>query len=161
MSPSAALRARLLAEIATPRRRFEPLFGALHALFDLDDAALATLFERAELATEWSDSPVPGVQLLHLAGGPGVAGADSGLLRIAAGAPFPMHRHLGAEQVLVLQGGYRDEQSGQRFLPGDLQTMAAGTSHSYVVLPERALLAAVSLVGGVEIAGIGALTPSG
>jgi hypothetical protein len=39
--------------------------------------------------------------------------------------------------------------------------MAAGTSHSYVVLPERALLAAVSLVGGVEIAGIGSLTTSG
>jgi hypothetical protein len=74
--------------------------------------------------------------------------------------PFPAV-DLQRPGVLVLQGGYRDEPSGERFLPGDLQEMAAGTSNSYVVLPERPLLAAVSLVGGVDVAGIGSLTTSG
>ena len=39
-TPSAALRTRLLAEIASPRRRFAPLFDALTELFDLGDEAL-------------------------------------------------------------------------------------------------------------------------
>lgn len=39
------------------------------------------------------------------------------LIRMAAGCGYPRHRHVGAEEVLVLQGGYRDElgehQTGQ------------------------------------------------
>jgi quercetin dioxygenase-like cupin family protein len=160
VSPPGALRARLLAEIATPRRRFAPLFPALSELFDLADVPLAELFERAADATHWADAPVPHVRLLHLQGGPRVASCDNGLVRIAAGARFPRHRHLGAERVLVLEGSYRDEQSGRVYAPGDLHEMPAGSEHSYVVLPERELLTAVSLVAGVDVEGIGPLTTS-
>lgn len=159
-TPSSGLRAQLMAEIATPRRRFAPLFGALSELFDLGDDALVALFERAASRGEWHDSPVPETQLLHLTGGPRVAGADNGLVRLAAGARFPLHRHLGSERVLVLEGGYRDEQSGRLYLPGDLHVMAAGSSHSYVALPERQLLLAVSVVIGVDVDGLGMLTPA-
>jgi anti-sigma factor ChrR (cupin superfamily) len=95
-----------------------------------------------------------------LQGGPRVSGADNGLVRIAAGAAFPPHRHLGCERVLVLQGGYRDEPSGQIYRAGDWHEMEAGSSHTYVALPDRDLLLAVSLVGGVDVEGYGTLTPS-
>jgi quercetin dioxygenase-like cupin family protein len=160
-TPGSGLRARLLAEIATPRRRFAPLFDALSDLFDLGDEALGALFERAASASEWGVAPVPQVRLLHLTGGPRVAAADNGLVRLAAGARFPAHEHLGQERVLVLEGGYKDEASGRVYLPGDLHEMPEGSTHAYVALPERELLLAVSVVGGVDVEGFGVLTPSG
>ncbi|HEY6080026.1 MAG TPA: cupin domain-containing protein [Polyangiaceae bacterium] len=159
-APSSALRARLLASVASPRGRLAPLYGALADLFDLGDAELATLFERAEDASAWASSQVPGVRLLHLAGGPRVALADNGLVRLEAGAPFPLHRHLGFERTLVLRGGYRDAASGKLYLAGDWHEMPAGTSHAYSALPGGELLLAVSIVEGVEVEGLGKLTPA-
>ena len=161
LAPSVELRARLLAEARAPRLRFAPLFDALFKLFDLGDPALSDLFERAASEAEWTPAPVPDTQLLHLQGGPLAADADNGLVRIAAGARFPLHRHLGRERVLVLAGGYTDEQSGRLFLPGDVHEMAAGTAHSYVALPDQELLTAVSVVSGIELEGLGVLTPGG
>jgi len=159
-APPQLLRERLLATVARPRLRFAPLFGALSELFDLGDTDLAGLFERAASANAWQLSAVPGTELLHLQGGPRVAAADNGLVRIAAGARFPTHRHLGLERVLVLDGGYRDEPSGRLYLPGDWHEMAADTTHAYTALPERPLLFAVSLVSGVDVEGYGTLAPS-
>ena len=159
-APPQLLRERLLATVARPRLRFAPLFGALADLFDLDDADLAGIFERAAGPNAWVTSEIPGTRLLHLAGGPRVAGADNGLVRLQAGARFPLHRHLGQERVLVLEGGYRDEPSGRVYLPGDLQEMASGSSHTLVASPERELLFAVSVVIGVEVDGFGTLSPS-
>lgn len=159
-APPQLLRERLLATVVRPRLRFAPLFGALCELFDLGDTDLAGLFERAASPNAWQSSAVPGTELLHLQGGPRVALADNGLVRVAAGARFPTHRHLGLERVLVLDGGYRDEPSGRLYLPGDWQEMPAETTHAYTALPERPLLFAVSLVAGVDVEGYGALSPS-
>jgi hypothetical protein len=159
-APPQLLRERLLATVSRPRLRFAPLFGALSELFDLGDTDLASLFERAASPEAWQQSAVPGTQLLHLQGGPRVASADNGLVRVAAGARFPTHRHLGLERVLVLDGGYRDEPSGRLYLPGDWHEMAAATTHAYTALAKRPLLFAVSLVAGVDVEGYGALSPS-
>jgi quercetin dioxygenase-like cupin family protein len=159
-APPQLLRERLLSTIMRPRLRFAPLFGALADLFDLGDSDLASIFERAADERAWTKAPIPGTKLLHLTGGPRVAGADNGLVRLSAGARFPMHRHLGTERVLVLEGGYRDEQSGRVYQAGDVHEMPAGSSHSYVALPDRDLLFAVSLVSGVDVEGFGTLSPS-
>ena len=159
-APPQLLRERLLATVARPRLRYAPLFGKLSELFDLDDTALAALFERAATAAAWTPSPIPGTQLMHLQGGPRVAAADNGLVRLAAGTRFPSHRHLGPERVLVLDGGYCDEQDGRLYLPGDWHEMPSGTSHAYTALAERELLLAVSVVAGVDVEGFGALSPS-
>jgi hypothetical protein len=158
-APPQLLRERLLATVARPRLRFAPLFGALSELFDLDDADLAGLFERAASPGAWQASAIPGTELMHLQGGPRVAAADNGLVRLAAGARFPTHRHLGLERVLVLEGGYRDEPSGRLFLPGDWHEMPTETTHAYSALPQRPLLLAVSLVAGVDVDGYGRLSP--
>jgi len=155
-----SLRDRLLASAAQPGRRFAPLYGSLSELFDLNDAALVALFERAASPLSWSDAPTPGTSLLHLSGGPRAAGADNGLVRLKAGARFPQHRHLGLERVLVLDGSYVDEPSGRVYRAGDLHEMPEGSAHTYVASPERELWLAVSVVGGVDVEGFGVLSPS-
>ena len=159
-APPQLLRERLLNAVGRPRLRFAPLYGALSQLFDLSDTDLANLFERAEQPGAWVASPIPDTRLLHLQGGPRAAHADNGLVRIAAGAPFPRHRHLGLERVLVLDGGYRDDPSGHVYVAGDWHEMATGTEHAYTALEGRDLLIAVSLVSGVDVEGYGALSPS-
>ena len=159
-SPPQLLRERLLNAVSRPRLRFAPLYGSLSELFDLADTELSNLFERAVDASAWVSSPIPGTHLLHLQGGPRVAHADNGLVRIAAGTRFPQHRHLGLERVLVLDGGYQDEPSGRLYLAGDWHEMAADTEHAYTALAEKELLLAVSLVSGVDVEGFGTLSPS-
>ena len=159
-APPQLLRERLLNAVSRPRLRFAPHYGALSALFDLGDTELSNLFERAEDSTSWVTSQIPDTRLLHLQGGPRVAHADNGLVRIAAGARFPRHRHLGLERVLVLEGGYRDEPSGRSYVAGDWHEMPAGTEHAYTALEGRELLLAVSVVSGVDVEGFGTLSPS-
>jgi hypothetical protein len=155
-----ALRQRLMASIAKPELRFAPLYGALSDLFDLGDEALRALFVRAAAAEAWSPAPVPDTWLLHLEGGPRVAGADNGLVKIRAGARFPHHLHLGGERVLVLDGSYRDEPSGRLYRAGDLHEMQEGSAHAYVASAERDLLLAVSVERGVDVEGFGPLSPA-
>jgi quercetin dioxygenase-like cupin family protein len=155
--PPQLLRQKLLNSAARPRLRYAPLFDKLTALFDLGDLDLAAIFERAENEREWVAAPLPGVSLLHLQGGPRVARADNGLVRLAPGARFPSHRHLGRERVLVLSGGYTDEPSGRVYTAGDWHELGEGSSHAYTALPERELLFAVSLEGGVDVDGFGKL----
>ncbi|HVY28470.1 MAG TPA: cupin domain-containing protein [Polyangiaceae bacterium] len=157
-APPQLLRERLLATVMRPRLRYAPLYGSLAQLFDLSDTDLANLFERAASPDEWVTAPIPGTQLFHLSGGPRVAHADNGLVRIRAGTRFPFHRHLGPERVLVLEGAYLDEQSGLTFRAGDLHEMAEGTAHAYVAQGDCALLLAVSVVRGVDVEGYGALS---
>jgi len=159
-APPRGPRERLLAAALAPALRYAPLFARLHDLFDLGDAQLSALFERAARPEEWARAPIAGTSLLHLTGGPRVATFDNGLVRITAGTRFPQHRHLGLERVLVLEGGYRDEPSGRVFRAGDLHEMDASSEHSYTALPERDLLLAVSVERGVEVEGFGTLTPS-
>lgn len=158
--PPQLLRQKLLANVLRPRLRYAPLFGKLSQLFDLADLELAALFEHAAQDEAWAPAPIAGVQLLHLTGGPRVAGADNGLVRLAAGTRFPAHRHLGREKVLVLEGAYRDAQDGRLYVAGDLHEMPEGSQHAYTVMGDGPALLAVSLVGGVDVEGYGALSPS-
>lgn len=152
-SPAASLRERLLASAASPPLRWAPLFDKLGTLFDLDDAALMHLAERAATPSEWQAGPLPAVHLLHLQGGPAIAGADAGLVRVEGGVHFPEHRHLGEERTLILEGEAL-ESSGLTRRPGDALSMPAESSHSFEVAPGRALIYAVVLFGGVEIGGV-------
>jgi quercetin dioxygenase-like cupin family protein len=154
-------RARLLAAVAEGSEhrcgyleasRFAPLFHKLTQFFDLDLAALGAVFARAEKDSEWQAGPLPWVALFHLDGGPAVAGLDTGLVRLKKGMPFPRHRHVGAERVLVLEGGYLDDD--QRWYgPGDFHLMAEGTEHSLQMGAEQDVLLAVILAADIEVLG--------
>lgn len=152
------LRDKLLGSVSRPRLRFAPLFGPLAELFDWGDLELAALFEAAAEPSRWQQGPLPGLELYHLAGGPRVAHADNGLVRLGPSTRFPLHRHLGSERVLVLEGGYVDEPSGKLYGPGDWHEMDEGSTHGYVTVPERPTLFAVSLVTGIHIDGLGTVS---
>jgi hypothetical protein len=147
-------RARLLAAVsgAQEASRFAPLFAKLSQFFDLNAAALRAVFARAELESEWHPGPLPWVSLFHLDAGPSLAGLDTGLVRLKKGMPFPRHRHVGPERVLVLDGGYFDHE--QRWYgPGDLHIMADGTEHSLQLNAEQDTLLAVILAADIEVLG--------
>jgi len=102
----------------------------------------------------WLDM-YPGCRLMHLQPGPAVArpGLDVGFVSLEANTPFPEHRHLGDEAVLVLQGTLVDLTSGAVHSAGALVQMPAGTQHGIQAGPHEQLLYLV-VVGGVEIPGV-------
>ncbi len=106
-------------------------------------------------AARWEPGPLPGSSLFHLDGGPRIATADAGFVRLPAGLEFPVHRHLGSERVLLLEGSYRDS-DGKHWGPGRCARNARRQ------LPRvhggqrtRSLLIATVLEAGIEIAGMG------
>jgi anti-sigma factor ChrR (cupin superfamily) len=58
------------------------------------------------------------------------------LIRMQPGCAYPSHRHRGIEEVLILQGGYRDAEGEHR--AGDYIINAAGSARSPVALAENA-----------------------
>lgn len=83
----------------------------------------------------------------HFEPGPRLAGAHAGLVRCQAGAPFPTHRHLGAETTFFLAGTVRDDDTGQLFFPGDLVSKPADSLHRLSVLPSQECIFAVLIEG--------------
>ena len=121
-------RARLLGAVAESGERFAPLFDKLTKFFDLSVDALREVLVRAGRESEWEPGPLPWVSLFHFAGGPAVAGLDTGFVKLKKGMPFPPHRHMGKERVLILEGSYRDHEQ-RHFGPGDFHDMSEGTEH--------------------------------
>lgn len=98
----------------------------------------------ARLDEGWRTTRVPGVRWrpLHLEEVEGSSDEPGGdavvLIRMEPGHGYPPHRHRGAEDVLVLHGGYRDGSGEHR--AGAYQRYAAGSTHAPVALgdPSRA-----------------------
>jgi len=95
-------------------------------------------------ALAWRETRTVGVRWLPLSEeGPGVGvdgdgtpgGTATVLVWMDAGCGYPPHRHLGPEDVLVLQGGYRDEMG--EYGAGDHVHYAAGSTHSPCALGKR------------------------
>jgi len=145
-----ALRARLMSSVHGPAR-FAPFIDRLARLIDVAAERARELLASLERPETWLPSFSPNVALVHLLGGPAVAGADVGFVRVTAGTTFPPHRHLGAEHVLVLQGSYSDS-DGSSVRAGDLVHMPAGSSHHFTAGPDADLIYAV-VVHGFEIEG--------
>lgn len=72
------------------------------------------------------------------------------LIRMQPGCAYPRHRHRGAEEVFILQGGYRDERGEHR--AGEYLVNEAGSAHHPVALEgaEDCVMLAFAH-GGVEL----------
>lgn len=149
--PAGDLRARLLAAAAAPERRFGPFVARLARLLDVAHDRARELLAGLARPEAWQ-ALLPNIGLIHLEGGPAVAGADVGFVRIAAGTAFPHHRHLGDEHVLVLQGGFVED-DGAITRAGASSFRPAGSAHTITALPGEDLIYAV-VVYGVEIPGL-------
>lgn len=64
-------------------------------------------------------------------GGPAASDAAV-LIRMLPGCGYPAHRHVGIEDVLILQGGYRDERGEHG--AGSYLRYEAGSTHAPVAL---------------------------
>ncbi len=126
----------------TFRDRLGALVDRLAAFFEVTAERARALVELIDEPAAWSRGPADGINLIHLQAGARFAEADVGFVRLAPGATFPHHLHVGGELVLVLEGGFTED-DGTVVLGGATQDLAAGTSHSFVALPEGAVLAVI------------------
>lgn len=149
--PPASLRERLLASARGPAR-FAPFIDRVARFIDVAAERARELLASLEDPATWLPSPGPNIHLVHLQGGPACAAADVGFVRVAAGTTFPLHRHLGDEHVLVLQGTYVDS-DGSDYRPGDLAFKPEGSSHEFTAGPDQDLIY-VTVFHGVEVPGI-------
>jgi putative transcriptional regulator len=147
-----ALRSAVLGTVAAATK-LSGFTERLSAFFDLARGPAGELIREASGAADgWESPPVlPGVRLFHLTGGPRVAAADCGLVRIEPGARFPRHRHAGDEWSFVLAGEAEEEETGARWIPGDLVHRTSGTAHAYRVVSPEPLVFAVVLYGGLQL----------
>jgi hypothetical protein len=131
IAPSAGLRARLLENIPATGR-FSRFAESVAKLLDLGLDQARALLDTLDDESRYSKE-LPGISFFWVDGGPRVANAVRGFLRVEAGTDFPEHEHLGVETVLVLQGTFTDPARGQTFLPGDIDSMPANSSHAYTI----------------------------
>ena len=153
----AAGRSRLM-EAIDHDERFSPFLDRVAAFFDLTAAAVKTLLDAVPGTDGWEAFPVPGVELMHVNGGPRVATVDVGFVRMAPGTSFPRHRHVGLEEGVVIQGAYRED-DGAVVSAGDSFANPSDSEHGFTVISDVPMIFAV-VVTGVEIQGVDYQSPS-
>jgi hypothetical protein len=151
MAPPVALRSRLLAETSSGVR-LERFADLVARALDVTVQAARDLLAGVDVDANFEPSPLPQLRLYHVEGGPRVANAITGFGRMKPGTAFPLHRHLGEETVLIVQGRYRDE-NGDTHGPGETIVKKVGTSHSFEVLDGPDFVYLVVIFDGLEIAG--------
>jgi putative transcriptional regulator len=135
-TPPPTLRSRLFGRIAG-RDRFLPFLDRFAGLCDLPSDEAQEHLHKIDQDDAWEEM-TDGVRFFDFEGGPAIGDAHGGLVRVAPGAKFPMHTHVGEERILVLQGSALDDH-GRVFRPGDFIVSADGTAHE------------VCTVGDVEV----------
>ena len=145
----AALRARLLEETSRAPERYAPFTRALSDLYDLPRDDIRALLKRSAEPGAWKWSGLPGIKKLPVAAGTSRRGAQTYLVRFAAGVHFPAHHHDGLETVLIMAGQYT-ESTGKVYGTGDLHLMEPGTAHSFTIAKDEDCVAATLLHGGLN-----------
>lgn len=157
VAPPPAMRDRIGRAVAAAHR-FDDLEETIASLVDLPiertRALLLSIDAPKESAAwqraEWMSSP--GIDLLHFEGGPAVAGAITGFVRVPSGTAFPEHEHVGDEAVLVMQGAFRDS-DGSVHGRGEVVRMPGGSYHSLEAIGPVVLVYLAVVRAGVRIAG--------
>jgi quercetin dioxygenase-like cupin family protein len=140
VAPPPALKARLLETLGGPDR-FRPFFAELARRFDLSVEAIRGLLARIDDPASWEATPLAWIKLIHFPGGPSLAEADTGFIKVSAGTTFPRHSHDGPEFAFVLEG--RMIKQGRSYLPGDIDEVPTDEVHEYHVGPESDLVVMV------------------
>lgn len=99
---------------------------------------------------DWVPSDWPGVHV-HWLRQDATTGSGAVYFYIEPGASAPSHRHIGAEDCLVMQGGFRDRRGEYR--AGDLVYYEPGSIHQdFQALDEEpCILFVVYQQGGIEV----------
>jgi anti-sigma factor ChrR (cupin superfamily) len=133
---------RLELALSEPPHRYAPFFGRAAELFDLPESAVIAQLTRLKDPNVWMFAGLPGISSVRVDAGPGVREAETLFVRFNPGARFPLHRHVGLERVLVLEGSYQDN-TGVLHRAGELREWPSDTEHSFRVGDETCIFASV------------------
>ena len=97
---------------------------------------------------EWRETPYEGVWL-NVLRRDAATGDATVLIRLKPGCSYPVHRHVGLEEVFILQGGYRDYKGEHR--AGDYVLNEADSAHRAVALDGEDCVMLAVAHGGVEL----------
>jgi putative transcriptional regulator len=146
-APPAALRARILDAARPPR--LQAMVDKLASLFDVGRAKARELLERIDNPAEWMPGPVESSWVMMADGcGPRVAGAFCGFVKMGPSVKWPRHTHLGREYMLVLEGGFKQD-DGVEVHPGDVHVMEEGSVHNFTIFDDETCISAAVVNGGV------------
>lgn len=123
-----------LADAMRGSRRFEHFVPPIADLFQFDDVAARALLEQLDATEGWEAGPAEGIHLLPVLAGSELGPAITAVVKLEPGSIFPEHEHPGTEQVLVIQGGYRELESGTEVWRGDLSVRPRGSMHAFQAL---------------------------
>lgn len=132
-----------------PAPRLQAMTSRIADFFQVTLERARALVELVDEPAAWSRGPARGIALVHLEAGVRLAGADVGFVRVDPGATFPRHGHLGGELVLVLDGGFVED-DGTLVRAGQTVDVAVGTWHSFVALPGEGCILAVIIREGLD-----------
>ena len=147
VAPPVDVKARLLASAGAGR--FESFAARVAQLFDVTLDRARELLGLIEKPAAW-EQPIPGVSLIHFAGGPAWAAADCGFVRIARGCKFPWHTHRGEEVSVILSGTLRDL-DGTVLRAGDQLIHPQGTQHELVAEGDDDVIYVARAMNGIEV----------
>jgi putative transcriptional regulator len=152
VAPSAGLKDRLLksASAVTSAQRYATFVDRIAQLTDLAKDKANDLLNALDDAARWVGGGTE-TALFHVDGGPRVANAIVGFVRMREGAQFIEHEHVGDEVMLILQGGL--VMNGKTYRAGDEIPSKGGTSHSFVAAPGPDLMYLGVIQGGMKIEG--------
>ena len=144
--PRSEARQRLLDTVSHAPARYAPFFGRLAELFDLPESEVEAQLAPLDAPRAWQATGLWGIKNHRVRGGARVRDAETLIVRFEPGTRFPHHRHTGLERVLVLEGGYTND-DGIEYRAGDLHEMQAGTAHAFAVAKDEACVFASVVTG--------------
>ena len=147
VQPGADVKARLLASVGGGR--FEKLADQMAKIFEVTLDRARELLGLLESAAAW-EHPMPGIDAIHFDGGPALAAADCGFVRIAPGCTFPWHTHRGEEVTLVLAGVMRDH-AGNVSRAGDIVVLPGASQHDLTAVGNEDVIYAARVMNGFEL----------
>jgi putative transcriptional regulator len=146
--PSPGLRTRILAAVKPRPRQF--LLDKVAQLFDLPRQRARVLLDKLDDPAAWQGGPVDDSWMFFVDEvGPKLDGAFCTFVKLDPQVRWPPHRHLGQELMLVLEGGFRED-DGRETHPGDLRVMEEGTAHGFTSFADEGCLSAAIVFNGVE-----------
>lgn len=97
---------------------------------------------------DWNPTRYPGI-FLNILRRDERTGDATVLIRMQPGQGYPAHRHVGLEEVLILQGGYRDNRGEHR--AGDYILNEGDSAHAPVALEGEDCIMLAVAHGGIEL----------
>ena len=141
-APGPGVLERLKLALSEPPHRYAPFFARAAELFDLSESAVIAQLTRLKDPNVWTFAGLPGISSVRVEAGPRVQEAETLFVRFNPGVRFPLHRHVGLERVLVLEGSYEDS-TGVLHRAGELRQWPIDSEHSFRVGDETCIFASV------------------